>query len=410
MSFIADFHIHSKYSRATSPDMDIEHIAQWAKIKGIDLVGTGDFTHPAWFAEIKAKLKDLGNGLYEYDGTKFTLTVELSAIYSQGGKTRKIHNVIFAPSIQIAEKINKKLGSRFNLESDGRPILGISSFDLAETLLEISEDIFIVPAHAWTPWFSIFGSKSGFDSIEECFGKYTRYIKAIETGLSSDPAMNWRLSKLDNITLISNSDAHSPSKLGREACVFDREMSYKDIIKTITMKDRQKFLYTIEFFPEEGKYHYDGHSQCHIRWSPMDTKIHKEVCPICNKKVTVGVMSRVDALSDRQSGIQPENAIPFKSLIPLQEIIAEAFGRGPATKSVKEQYHKMIKELGPEFNILLEKSIEEIKEHSDEKIAEGIARVRQGRVSIKPGYDGVFGEIKIFEDEKKAVKNQIAMF
>lgn len=410
MKFIADFHIHSKYSRATSPEMDIEHIAQWAKYKGIDLVGTGDFTHPLWFAEIKSKLKGHSDGIYEYNQTKFILTAELSLIYSQGGKTRKIHLVIFAPSIKVAEKINQQLGEKFNLVSDGRPILGISAIGLAEILFGISKDIFIVPAHAWTPWFSIFGSKSGFDSIEECFGPYAKHIRAIETGLSSDPAMNWRLSKLDNIALISCSDAHSPSKLGREACIFDCEMAYPSIIQAISTKDKNKFLYTIEFFPEEGKYHYDGHSSCKIRWSPMDTKLHDQVCSICNKKVTVGVMNRVDQLADREIGIIPENAIPFKNLIPLQEIIAEAEDKGTAAKSVNELYRKMIKELGPELRILLEISLGEIRSSSNDKVAEGIERVRSGKVSIKPGYDGLYGEIRIFPELKEMVKNQVELF
>jgi len=418
MRYICDFHVHSKYSRATSPNMDLAHIAQWAEIKGIDLVSTSDFTHPLWLKEIKANLIPDGKGLFDLktpSKMKFILTTEISCIYKQGDKVRKIHLIVFAPSLEVVDKINKKLGSIGNIVADGRPILGLSAQSLTEIVLEASPDCFVVPAHAWTPWFAVFGSKSGFDSLEECFGPYTKYIKAIETGLSSDPAMNWRLSSLDNITLISNSDAHSPSKLGREANVLDlEELSYSNIIKTLDYDRREpgSFLYTIEFFPEEGKYHCDGHRECKIHWTPKETKQHGKVCSVCNRPVTVGVMHRVDDLADRSDGFRPKGAIPFKSLIPLVEVIGEAKGRGPATKGVVAEYDKLIKALGNEFSILLDIPLEKIAKVTDEKIAQGIGLVRQGKVNIRPGFDGEFGKISLFskEDSIKPEKEQIGLF
>jgi len=289
MKFAADFHIHSKYSRATSPLMDLENLDTWAKIKGIKVLGTGDFTHPKWLDEIKEKLSPAERGFFELRGggghpsgpTKFILTSEISCIYSKGGKVRKVHIIVFAPSIGAVEKINKKLSQIGNLKADGRPILGLDVKDLAKIVLAVSEDCLVVPAHAWTPWFSIFGSKSGFNSLEECFEEYTKYIYAVETGLSSDPAMNWRLSQLDKVTLISNSDAHSLPKIGREANVFDTELSYEGIATALRTKDKSRFLHTIEFFPEEGKYHYDGHRLCNLSLAPLQSKIYINICPKC---------------------------------------------------------------------------------------------------------------------------------
>ncbi|MBU0476659.1 endonuclease Q family protein, partial [Patescibacteria group bacterium] len=328
MKFIADFHIHSKYSRATSPQMDLENLDKWAKIKGIKVLGTGDFTHPEWFKNLKKKLEPAESGLFKIKNkeseTRFILTSEISCIYSKGGKVRKIHILVFAPSFEVVEKINKQLSRIGNLKADGRPILGLDAKELAKIVLNASEDCLVVPAHLWTPWFSIFGSKSGFDSIEECFEDYSKYIFAGETGLSSDPAMNWRLSILDKITLISNSDAHSPQKIGREANVFDIEVSYSAICEAIKSKDTQKFLYTIEFFPQEGKYHYDGHRNCNICLSPKESKKYNNLCPNCGRPLTIGVLNRVDILADREDDFKSEGAIPFKSLIPLTEIIAEA--------------------------------------------------------------------------------------
>ncbi len=396
MPFIADFHIHTKYSRATSPDMDLEHLSKWAKIKGIDVIGTGDFTHPLWIKELKQKLKSLGNGLFEFDGTKFILTVEIAGIYKQGGEVRKIHNLLIVPSFETADKIIAQLSKIGNLHSDGRPILGLSAKKLLEIVLEIDKTAMVIPCHAWTPWFSIFGSKSGFDSLEECFEEYTKYVFAIETGLSSDPAMNWRLSQLDNIALISNSDAHSPAKLGREANVFDCDMDYKSIRNALKTKDPSKFLRTIEFFPEEGKYHFDGHRDCDILWDPKQTKKHNKICPVCKTEVTVGVLHRVDDLADRDNGFKPKNAIPYLSIIPLVELIAEAFGKRPAAKAVQIEYDKIISLLGPEFSILLDVPFEKIQSAAEPKVFEAIKRMRAGQVNIRPGYDGVFGQIKIF--------------
>ena len=350
MKFIADFHIHSKYSRATARDMDLESLDKWAKIKGIKVLGTGDFTHPEWFENLKKKLIPAEPSLFKLKNgnsqTRFILTAEISCIYSKNNKVRKIHIIVFAPSLEVVEKINARLGSIGNVKSDGRPILGLDAKELAKIILGISEDCFIVPAHAWTPWFSIFGSKSGFNSIEECFEEYSKYIYAIESGLSSDPAMNWRLSALDKIAIISNSDCHSPSKIGREANVFDLPfLSYPSIITAIKSKDPQNFLYTIEFFPEEGKYHYDGHRACGISLSPEESKKYNNICPTCGKSLTIGVMNRVAELADRPVGFKPEGAIPFKSLVPLEEIIAESLGVGTASKRVAKEYKELTKKL-----------------------------------------------------------------
>src|SRR3989338_1379706 len=324
---IADLHVHSGYSRATSKDMNVATMALWAKKKGINLLGTGDFTHPIHFANLKAALKPAGNGLYTTSiepSVFFMLTAEISSIYSFKGKVRRVHNIIMSPGIEVAEKINSALRKRGNLSSDGRPILGTPAKDLLKIVLDISENCLFVPAHAWTPWFSVFGSNSGFDSIEECFEEYSKYIYAIETGLSSDPPMNWRLSALDKIALISNSDAHSPRKLGREANVFDTDLSYDAITGAIKDKDPRRFLYTIEFFPEEGKYHYDGHRNCAISLTPFESKKYNNLCPTCGKPLTIGVLNRVERLADRKQGQGPNGAIPFKSLVPLEEIIAES--------------------------------------------------------------------------------------
>lgn len=405
MRIIADIHIHSRFSRATSPEMDIEGLDRWAKKKGINLLGTGDFTHPTYFSILKAKLKPLGNGLFVLkDGgsTHFMLTAEVSNIYSQGGRVRRIHNILTAPSLEVVEGINNALKRHGNLSADGRPIFGFSAKELVKIVLDVSPDCMIIPAHAWTPWFSIFGSNSGFDSIEECFGEYSKYIYAIETGLSSDPRMNWRLSSLDDITLISNSDAHSPSKLGRETNVFDCEMDYFEITRVIKDKDRKRFLYTVEFFPEEGKYHYDGHRGCQVLLSPKETKGFQGQCPICGKGVTIGVMHRVDDLADRPEDFIPEGAIPSRHLVPLEEIIAEALDVGVTSERVRNEYERLVKEKGSEFAILLDMPYGDIKRIAHPRVAEGIIRVREGRLHITPGYDGVYGKIRIFEKGEEA--------
>jgi uncharacterized protein (TIGR00375 family) len=404
MKFIADFHIHSKYSRATSKDMDLENIDRWARIKGIKVLGSGDFTHPQWFKDLKENLEPAEEGLFKLkkdfsknnEFTRFILTSEISCIYSKGGKVRKVHILIFAPDFETVEKINAQLGRIGNLKSDGRPILGLDAEELAKIALNISEDCLIVPAHLMTPWFSLFGSKSGFDSIEECFEEYSKYIFAGETGLSANPEMLWRMPDGRRITLISNSDAHSPAKLGREANVFEAELSYSAIRDAIKSKNRQKFLYTIEFFPEEGKYHYDGHRACEISCSPGQTKKYNGICPVCGKPLTVGVANRVEELADREEGFKPEDAIPFKSLVPLKEVIGDVLGFGTQAKRVGEEYNNLIKKFGNEFEILLNVSFDDLKAAALFEIAEAIARVRQGKVRLKPGYDGVFGKVMIF--------------
>jgi uncharacterized protein (TIGR00375 family) len=422
MRFIADFHIHSKYSRATSPQMDLENLDKWAKIKGIKVLGTGDFTHPKWFNNLKEKLESAEPGLYKLksqipmtngqkEETRFILTSEISCIYSKKNRVRKIHILIFAPDFQTVEKINTQLGWIGNLKADGRPILGLDAKELVKIVLNISENCLIVPAHLMTPWFSLFGSKSGFDSLEECFEDYSKYIFAGETGLSASPAMLWRMPDGRRITLISNSDAHSTPHLAREANVFDTELSYSAIIEAIKSRDPQKFLYTIEFFPQEGKYHYDGHRDCEISCSPEETKKYNGICPVCGKPLTIGVLSRVEELADRPEGFKPENAIPYKSLVPLEEIIAESLGVGVGTKGVEKEYKDLIEKFGSELDILLNVSISNLKTETLPEISEAISRVREGKVNIEPGYDGVYGKINIFsQGEKKKVSGQKSLF
>ncbi|MCK9594090.1 MAG: endonuclease Q family protein [Candidatus Omnitrophica bacterium] len=395
MKFIADFHIHSKYSRATSKNMDVRHLAEWAKLKGITLMGTGDFTHHLWLEELKQNLEDLGNGLFKHKDIYFILTAEISSIYSKNGRVYRIHNLIFAPSFKTVDKINEALGRRGNLASDGRPILGVDASELAKIVFDIDENCMVVPGHIWTPWFSLFGSMSGFDRIEDCFEEQTSKIFALETGLSSDPAMNWRLSALDRFTLISNSDSHSPQKIGREANVFDCEMDYTTIREVLKTKDKKRFLYTIEFFPEEGKYHFDGHRNCGVCFSPKETKEHKGICPKCNKPLTVGVLNRVDCLADRREGLTPDNAIPFKSLIPLDEIIADVKGVKKGSVAVEREYMGLLAKFGTEFNILLYLKDEELRQGMFRPLAENIIKMRLGQVNAQPGYDGEYGIISV---------------
>lgn len=434
MKFVADLHVHSKYSRAVSKDMTLEELDRWADDKGILIMGTGDFTHPAWFKEIKEKLEPAEPGLFKlrrqfklktikgtFAETRFMLTVEISNIYSRNGRVRRIHNLVFAPDMATAEKINAQLSWVGNLKSDGRPILGMDSQDLVKIALGANSESVVVPAHAWTPWFSVFGSMSGFDSLEECFGEYTKHIFAIETGLSSDPAMNWRLSKLDQIALISNSDSHSLQRIGREANVFDTELSYAGIISAIKSsisinpqnqhKSASKFLMTIEFFPEEGKYHYDGHRLCGVSWEPAETKNHNGICERCGKPVTVGVMNRIDALADRPERYEAPNRVPFRNLIALDEIIGEALGVGKTAKAVKKEYDELIKNFGSELAVLLDVPAERLRAVANALTVEGIERVRAGKVKIRAGYDGEYGKIKIFEEgEQKEIAPQAALF
>lgn len=424
MRYIADFHLHSKYSRATSPQMDLENLDKWARLKGIQIIGTSDFTHPLWFKEIKTKLKSLDNGLFKLKTAKdkavhFILTTEVSCIYSKNGRVRRVHLVIFFPDIASVEKFNTQLSWSSNLKADGRPILGKSAKDILEMALNVSADALIVPAHIWTPWYSVFGSKSGFDSLEECFDDLTKYIYAIETGLSSDVLMNWRLSQLDRVAIISCSDAHSLKNLGREAIVFDfpAAPTYKDIVEAIKNGSplrRQSSLgnnplslkYTIEFFPEEGKYHYDGHRACNVCLTPKETIQRNGVCPVCGKSLTVGVMNRVNELADRPEGFQPEGAASFKSLVPLQEIIAEALGVEKLSKKVEYEYFEMVQAGGSEFEILLDLSVTELLKVTSEKIVTGIMKMRNGQVQKTPGYDGVYGKISVFGKEIEKKENK----
>lgn len=406
---IADLHIHSRYSRATSKEMIVPKIAEYAKLKGIGMVATGDFTHPEWLKELKNYLEEAGDGIYRYGDIKFILNVEVNNIYTKKGKLRRLHNLIFAPDFATVGKINSYLQKYGKLEADGRPILSLDTYEMFKALLDISSDIFLIPSHIWTPWFSLFGSNSGFDSVEECFEDLSDQFFAVETGLSSDPPMNWRLSSLDRYTLVSNSDAHSPTRLGREVNVFSEELNYFQLRDVLKNKDKEKFLYTIEFYPQEGKYHYDGHRKCQVRLSPKEARFNNNLCPVCSRSLTIGVLHRVESLADREEGFVPEDAIPYKSLIPLEEIIAEAKGCGRDTVAVKNEYRRLCKIFGSEFEILLNTSLEELKSNTEERIAIAVDRVRRGDVIINPGYDGEFGTIKIFEDNKPK-ESQLGLF
>lgn len=409
--FIADLHIHSRYSRATSKDMDLSSLARWAKIKGISMLGTGDFTHPAWLAELKANLAESDDGAYVYDGVYFMMTAEVSNIYFKAGRTRKVHNIIIAKDFKTVEEINKYLSGYGTLSSDGRPMLGLECDRMAKALFAIDPQILIIPAHAWTPHFSIFGSNSGFDSPEECFEEQTKNIFSIETGLSSDPAMNWRWAKLDRLCLTSNSDSHSPSRIGREANVFDGKIGYSGLRQVLKTKDKARFLYTIEFFPEEGKYHWDGHRACKMRLSPEEAKRTDNKCPVCGKSVTIGVMHRLDALADREQGYELQASPSFKSVVPLMEIIGEALGIGPDSATVEREYLKVIKAIGNEFKILLEVPEEELKDKCPARIFNGIMNMRKGNVEKTPGYDGEYGRIRVFKKgEEKTSEKQLSFF
>lgn len=413
MRIIADLHLHSKYSRACSKDLDLEHNDQWARLKGITVVGTADFTHPRWLAELKEKLVEDKPGLFKLNGSDgnvlFLITTEVSCIYSQGGKVRRIHLCLFAPDFSTVEKINSALLKRgVNLSSDGRPIMGLPAEEVAKIVLDANEHALVIPAHAWTPWFSVFGSNSGFDSLEECFGSMTKHIYAIETGLSSDPPMNWRLSALDHITLLSNSDAHSPPNLGREANVFEipeDELSYDEIRRVIQEKDATRFSYTVEFFPQEGKYHWDGHRACDFVCSPAETKKQRSICPRCKKPLTVGVDYRVDRLADREVG-SATGSIAYRSVVPLQELIAEAFDQGKNTKKVAEAYQHMVGTGNSEFQILLDLDEASLRLIAEPAVAQAIMNVRKGRVVATPGYDGVYGVIHALKPEERIAGRQ----
>lgn len=419
MFFYADLHIHSKYSRATSKSCNLEELAIWAQKKGLSVISTGDFTHPAWFAEIKEKLVPAGGGAFRLradiekeifqnsNPVRFVLSVEISTIYKKWDKTRKVHHVVFVPDFEAAEKFRNKLGSIGNIKSDGRPILGLDSRDLLEITLESGDDSFIIPAHIWTPWFSVLGSKSGFDSIEDCYGDLAEHIFAVETGLSSDPEMNWRVSRLDKYRLVSNSDAHSPSKLAREATVFDTEPDYYSIMNAL--KTGSGYVGTVEFFPEEGKYHDDGHRKCNICLTPEESVKIGNICPVCGKLLTIGVNHRVNELTDRREQIitPPATAGEVFSLVPLQEIISEIMGVGPQSKSVTQDYENLIKKAGSELAVLREIPTDELEKMHSPLLAEGIKRLREGKVIKHAGFDGEYGVIRLFEDSELVKKNFI---
>ena len=423
MKYIADFHVHSKYSRATSPDMSPGGLWRWSQLKGVTVIGTGDFTHPRWLAELQEKLEPAAEGLFSLKkkfrpdtvpescktDISFILSAEISCIYRKHDKTRKVHCIVIAPTFDDAMKINKQLSLVGNLSADGRPILGLDAKDLLKIVIRESSEAMLIPAHIWTPHFSVFGAVSGFDSLEECFEELTPHIYALETGLSSDPSMNWRLSALDSLTLISNSDAHSPRKLGREANILETEISYASILSAL--KTRKGFSGTIEFYPEEGKYHADGHRDCGVCLSPEETIRHNYLCPVCGRKVTVGVLHRVVKLADRQDGFRPEGAPSYRSIIPLEEIIAETRNVGVNSKAVEKVYTTLLEDHGNEFRILLEVPVEDIEASGFPRIAEALARMRENRIYIAAGYDGEFGKIKIFEEVKrKEVRGQEPLF
>ncbi len=407
MRIITDWHLHSRFSRACSQELTLENNALWCEKKGVNVLGTADFTHPVWFAEMQERLVEAEPGLYRlksgaHPSMRYMMTTEVAQIYTRGGKTRRTHNILMAPTIEVVAKINAWLDSAgFNRKADGRPILGIDSEELYKRLRDIDERIVLIPAHAWTPWFSVFGSKSGFDSLEECFGEMTPYIYALETGLSSDPLMNRSLSALDGRMLISNSDAHSPRNFGREANVFDidpAKYSYDEFIRILKERDTKSFQYTIEFYPEEGKYHVDGCANCNFSCEPNETKMINGGCPTCKRPLTIGVLSRVADLADREPRMNGH--VSYKSIVPLQEIIAECLGVSSTSgKKVQELYEKMITNIGNEFHILLDADHALITAIAGERIAEAIHRVRSGKLSITPGYDGIYGKVKIFEEE-----------
>jgi len=411
MRFIADFHIHSRFSMATSKAICPASLHVAAQCKGLTVIGTGDFTHPEWTRELRAQLEPVEPGLHrlkrklasEADRevpascraeVLFVLTAEISNIYKRAGKTRKVHNLVLAPDFETIDRISAPLGKIGKLASDGRPILKLDSEELLRIVVNESDRAFVVPAHAWTPHFSVLGAFSGFSSIEECYGEFADKIFAIETGLSSDPAMNWRLSSLDRFTLMSNSDAHSPEKLGREANLFDAELSFDGIARALRNGDAKQFLGTLEFFPQEGKYHYDGHRRCGVRLAPAETERYGGLCPVCKRQVTLGVCHRVAALADRPEGFRPDGAPPFQRIVPLKEILAELFAVGTGTKRVATAYQRLLEKLGPELHILREAPVERIGQVGPDGLADAVGRVRRGEVRIAPGYDGEYGTVR----------------
>jgi uncharacterized protein (TIGR00375 family) len=426
---VVDLHIHSHFSRATSKNCDLEGLYYWGKLKGIQVIGTGDFTHPEWFAEIRDKLEPAEPGLYRLKSEladeidkrlpptvrdnpiRFVPSVEIATIYSKGGKVRKLHQLVVMPSFKAVSALNARLERIGNLKADGRPILGLDSKELLRHALESDPDALYIPAHIWTPWFGMFGSKSGFDAIAEAYEELAPEVKAIETGLSSDPGMNWRVQDLDGITITSHSDAHSPQKLGREATVVDSDLSFADVVGAIKCND-QRLVGTIEFFPEEGKYHLDGHRLCNVRFTPDETRRHQGVCPVCTKQLVVGVENRLNELANRPHDHRPKNAKRVEYIIPLAEILAELRNtKSTNGKAVTAEYHEVIDRLGDEFGVLRTVPVEAIEAAGLPLLAVAIDRLRRGDVVRDPGYDGVFGTIKVFKDdaERQATTNQLSL-
>ncbi len=407
LKMLADLHIHSKYSRATSKSLDLKNLEKYARIKGIELLGTGDFTHPVWLSEIKSSLREDGTGfLKSSSGFPFVLSSEISLMYSQGGKGRRIHLVVLAPDVGTVEQVREWLLKRGRLDYDGRPVFGIPCPELTEALKSISDKIEIIPAHIWTPWFSLFGSNSGFDSIQECFQDQARKIHAVETGLSSDPPMNWRLSQLDDFSIVSFSDSHSfwPWRIGREATDFNlKKQDYDSLIRAIR---EQEISFTVEVDPSYGKYHYDGHRACGVRLSPKETRMNKGLCPVCRKPLTVGVLSRVEELADRPEGYSPKNRPKYYKLLPLSEILSGVLGTGMSSKKAWSHYNSLVREFGSEYDVLLRADEEMIGRLSGEKIAEAIMKNRIGRIEVIPGYDGEYGRPVLFEDDGEGDKKQ----
>lgn len=411
MSYIADLHIHSRFSRACSPQLTIPNLARAAKLKGISLLGTGDFLHPLWFAELKRDLKEVGNGLYEHGGVNFVLACEISLIYSHLGKGRRIHLVVCLPSLEDVASLHSQFSTRgAKLSSDGRPIIGMSAQDFCQIVFEINPRAIIIPAHIWTPWFGMFGSQSGYDSFEDCFGPFADKIYAIETGMSSDPAMNWRVGQLDNKSIVSFSDPHSLPKMGREATIFksDLDLGYEGLLDDLKNRRIEE---TIEFYPEEGKYHYDGHRNCNFSQGPEKTRQNGTVCPVCGRDLTIGVMYRVDELATRTEKEAKNLKRPeYKMLVPLLEILAETFDMGVSSQRIQNEYKKLTGNLGSEIEILTKTSLEKIAKISGERMAKAIEKVRNGDLVIKPGYDGVYGVVKIWEDDEEIKNPQIGLF
>lgn len=411
MRLVADLHIHSHYSRATSKDLTFEHLARWAQLKGVHLIGTGDITHPGWLQEMRTRLEPAEEGLFRLKdeqavaanvpaacrgAVRFMLAGEISNIYKRHDAVRKVHNIVFAPNLDAVARLQLALEKIGNIRADGRPILGLDSRDLLEIILDIDSACALIPAHIWTPWFAMLGSKSGFDSVEECFGDLTPHIFALETGLSSDPPMNWRVSDLERYTLVSNSDAHSPQKLAREATLFTTDLAYPSLMEALRSGDPARFGGTLEFFPEEGKYHLDGHRKCGIVWDPATTIAHGGICPVCGKQVTVGVMHRIEELADRPIGHTPPRPQAYTNLIPLPEVLGEVYGTGPTSRRVQREYDNVLAKLGPELVILMDAPLEEIAAAGGSRLAEAIGRMRRGEVIAEGGYDGEYGVVRIF--------------